>query len=248
MDTRFSLNSFTGLAVILAFTAFSLSSSLAEPPEDNFALLRKTMVERDLVRRGIKDPRVLGAMARVERHLFVPDGLELLAYTDRPLPIGGDQTISQPYVVALMTELLNLTGEEKVLEIGTGSGYQAAILSVLAREVYTIEILPSLAEDAKARLERLGYRNVQVKTGDGFFGWEEKGPFDAILVTASADQIPAPLWKQLQEGGRLIMPLGESHKPQRLVRVTKIKGKRHEETITGVIFVPMTGEARKAVP
>jgi len=205
-------------------------------------------VERDFRGHGIKDPRVLEVMSLVPRHLFVSERYRSQAYQDRPLPIGEGQTISQPYVVALMTELLKLKGNERVLEVGTGSGYQAAVLSHLAREVYSIEIIPSLAAKAEERLLRLGYGNVQVKTGDGFFGWEEKGPFDAIVVTASAEKIPDPLWNQLQEGGRLVMPLGETHKAQRLVRATKIKGKRHVETITGVIFVPMTGEVREGSP
>ncbi len=220
----------------------------AQEAQDAFTGPRQRMVERDLRGRGIKDPRVLEAMSLVPRHLFVPRRHQSQAYQDRPVPIGKGQTISQPYVVALMTELLKLEGNERVLEVGTGSGYQAAVLSQLAREVYTIEIIPSLAEGAKERLKRLGYSNVQVKTGDGFFGWEEKGPYDGIVVTASAKKIPDPLWNQLQEGGRLMMPLGEIHKTQRLVRATKIKGKRHVETITGVIFVPMTGEVRKGSP
>jgi len=220
----------------------------AQEVQDAFAEPRKRMVERDLRGRGIKDPRVLEAMYLVPRHLFVPRRHRSQAYQDRPVPIGKGQTISQPYVVALMTELLKLEGNERVLEVGTGSGYQAAVLSQLAREVYTIEIIPSLAAKAEERLLRLGYGNVQVKTGDGFFGWEEKGPFDAIVVTASTEKIPDPLWKQLQRGGRLVMPLGETHKTQRLVRATKIKGKRHVETITGVIFVPMTGEVGEGSP
>ena len=220
----------------------------AQEAQDAFAEPRKRMVERDLRGRGIKDPRVLEAMYLVPRHLFVPRRHRSQAYQDRPVPIGKGQTISQPYVVALMTELLKLEGNERVLEVGTGSGYQAAVLSQLAREVYTIEIIPSLAAKAEERLLRLGYGNVQVKTGDGFFGWEEKGPFDAIVVTASTEKIPDPLWNQLQRGGRLVMPLGETHKTQRLVRATKIKGKRHVETITGVIFVPMTGEVGKGSP
>ncbi len=220
----------------------------AQEAQDAFAEPRKRMVERDLRGRGIKDPRVLEAMYLVPRHLFVPRRHRSQAYQDRPVPIGKGQTISQPYVVALMTELLTLKGNERVLEVGTGSGYQAAVLSQLAREVYTIEIIPSLAAKAEERLLRLGYGNVQVKTGDGFFGWEEKGPFDAIVVTASTEKIPDPLWNQLQRGGRLVMPLGETHKTQRLVRATKIKGKRHVETITGVIFVPMTGEVREGSP
>jgi protein-L-isoaspartate(D-aspartate) O-methyltransferase len=147
-----------------------------------------------------------------------------------------------------MTELLELSGHEKVLEIGTGSGYQAAVLSHLAREVYTIEIIPSLAESAKETLSRLGYRNISVRTGDGFFGWEEKAPFDAVLVTAAAAQIPPKLWAQIREGGRLIMPLGNPHEVQQLVRATKIKGEPHIETITGVLFVPMTGAVQDTLP
>ncbi|MFQ5903853.1 MAG: protein-L-isoaspartate(D-aspartate) O-methyltransferase, partial [Candidatus Binatia bacterium] len=203
------------------------------------------MVERDLRGRGIKDRRVLEAMALVPRHLFVPESQRPLAYQDRPLPIGQDQTISQPYIVALMTELLELKGNEKVLEVGTGSGYQAAVLSHIAREVYTIEIIPPLAERAKGTLARLGYNNVWVKVGDGFFGWEEKGPFEAILVTASAEKIPEPLWQQLREGGRLVMPLGGERRNQRLVRARKIAGRRHVENITGVLFVPMTGAVQE---
>ena len=220
----------------------------AQEAQDAFAEPRKRMVKTNLSGRGIKDLRVLEVMSRVPRHLFVPRSHQSLAYKDHPLPIGEGQTISQPYVVALMSELLMLKGTERVLEVGTGSGYQAAVLSRLARQVYTIEIIPSLAKGAKERLERLGYSNVQVKIGDGFFGWKDKGPYDGIVVTASAKEIPAPLWSQLQEGGRLVMPLGETSKPQRLVRVTKIKGKRQVETITGVIFVPMTGEVQQGSP
>ena len=203
------------------------------------------MVERDLSARGIKDPRVLETMRLVPRHLFVPATHRADAYQDRPLPIGEGQTISQPYVVALMSELLELQGSEKVLEVGTGSGYQAAVLSHLAKEVYTIEILPSLAQRAEETLARLGYGNVWVKTGDGFYGWEEKGPFDAILITASAERIPDPLWRQLREEGRLLMPLGEERRSQRLVRVRKIAGKQRIESITEVVFVPMTGAVQR---
>jgi protein-L-isoaspartate(D-aspartate) O-methyltransferase len=205
------------------------------------------MVEKDLRRRGIKDPRVLEAMALVPRHLFVAERHRTSAYQDRPLPIGDDQTISQPYVVALMTELLELKGGERVLEVGTGSGYQAAVLGHLAREVYTIEIIASLADRAKQTLARLGYSNIWVKSGDGFFGWEEKGPFDAILVTASAKEIPEPLWHQLGEEGRMVMPLGGERRSQRLVRIRKIAGRQHVEDITGVIFVPMTGAVQRGV-
>jgi protein-L-isoaspartate(D-aspartate) O-methyltransferase len=206
-----------------------------------FSQSRRTMIEKDLRGRGIEDPRVLKAMEQVPRHLFVPESQRALAYQDRALPIGENQTISQPYIVALMTELLELKESEIVLEIGTGSGYQAAVLSLLAREVYTIEIVPPLAKRARERLARLGYHNVWTKTGDGFFGWEEKGPFDAILITASAEKIPDALWSQLREEGRLIMPLGAEGQHQRLVRVKKKRGKPYIEDVTGVIFVPMTG-------
>jgi protein-L-isoaspartate(D-aspartate) O-methyltransferase len=203
------------------------------------------MVERDLAARGIKDRKVLDAMGLVPRHLFVRTTDLGAAYEDRPLPIGEGQTISQPYVVALMSELLELKEGERLLEIGAGSGYQAAVLSLLAKEVYTIEIIPSLAERAKATLSRLGYDNVQVKTGDGFYGWEEKGPFDAILLTAAAEKIPEPLWRQLREEGRLVMPMGKERQTQKLVRVKKIAGQQRVERITEVVFVPMTGEVRK---
>ena len=203
------------------------------------------MVARDLSGRGIKSERVLEAMRLVPRHRFVPQEQRSAAYQDRPLPIGDGQTISQPYVVALMSELLDLRGGEKVLEIGAGSGYQAAVLSLLAAEVYTIEIIPALAARAKETLARLGYRNVSVTAGDGFFGWEEKGPFDAILITAAAEKIPEPLWDQLREQGLLVMPLGEPRREQRLVRVRKVGGKQQVENVTAVVFVPMTGAVER---
>jgi protein-L-isoaspartate(D-aspartate) O-methyltransferase len=234
-----------------AFLLFPLFTSwlgawdlFGAPSEADFTRRRLEMVEQDLRGRGIKDQRVLDAMSIIPRHLFVDENQSQLAYSDAPRPIGAGQTISQPYIVALMTELLELKGNEKTLEIGTGSGYQAAVLSLLAREVYTIEIIPSLAEKAKETLTRLGYRNIWFRTGDGFFGWEEKAPFDAVLVTAAAEKIPARLWAQLREGGRLIMPLGSPRATQKLVRVTKIGGKHHVEEVTGVLFVPMTGAAQ----
>jgi len=203
------------------------------------------MIERDLVSRGIQDRRVLEAMGSIERELFVPEKLRSLAYEDRPLSIGEGQTISQPYIVAFMTELLGLKGTERVLEIGTGSGYQTAVLGKLAAEVYSIEIIPKLSDRAKILLVQLGFDNVHLKVGDGFFGWEEQSPFDAILVTAAAPKIPEPLWRQLREGGRLIMPLGAERQAQTLVRVTKSDGKQVVETITGVVFVPLTGAIRQ---
>lgn len=220
--------------------------SLERERHDPFATARRTMIDRDLRGRGIKDPRVLAAMEAVPRQLFVPENLRRFAYEDRPLPIGEDQTISQPYVVAYMSELLELRGHEKVLEIGTGSGYQAAVLARLAAEVYSIEIIPSLSERAKRVIDQLGFKNVYLKVGDGFFGWEEKAPFDAILLTAAAPKVPERLWRQLREGGRIIMPRGEPWQPQRLVRVRKVAGKEVVEELKGVLFVPMTGEIQKA--
>ena len=236
------------LAVLLSFiitTFASANSAQVETERDRLARARRAMIERDLVGRGIKDTRVLGVMGSLERELFVPDRLRAHAYEDRPLPIGAGQTISQPYMVALMTELLGLKGSERVLEIGTGSGYQTAVLGKLAAEVYSIEIVPTLSERAKALLEQLGLDNVRLKVGDGFFGWEEHGPYDAILVTASAPKIPEPLWQQLREGGRLIMPLGQERQTQRLVRAAKVDGKQVLENIGGVVFVPLTGAIRQ---
>ena len=235
------------LLLLLLFFSFPpvLLSLGGENEEEAFARSRREMIERDLRSRGIKDPRVIESMSIVPRHLFVPEKYRPSAYQDRPLPIGEDQTISQPYVVALMTELLELQGDEKVLEVGTGSGYQAAVLSRLAKEVYTIEIIPVLAKRAKEILARLGYRNVWVKAGDGFFGWEEKGPFDAIMITASVEKVPPRLREQLREGGRLVMPLGNQRRVQNLVRLRKIGGRDQVENITGVLFVPMTGAIQK---
>src|SRR5262245_26936813 len=203
------------------------------------------MIERDLKPRGIKDARVLAAIEVVPRHLFVPDDQKKAAYEDRPLPIGSGQTISQPYIVAHMSELLGLRGGEKVLEIGTGSGYQAAVLARLAAAVYSIEIIPWLGEQAQTRLKQLGFDNVQIKIGDGFFGWEEKAPFDVILFTAAAPEIPAPLWHQLREGGQIILPRGDPGQTQRLTRVRKVGGKQLIEPMNEVIFVPLTGAVEK---
>jgi len=222
-----------------------LPVAAAQISEADFARSRDEMVERDLSGRGIKSERVLEAMRLVPRHRFVPEEQRGAAYQDRPLPIGDGQTISQPYVVALMSELLDLKGGEKVLEIGTGSGYQAAVLSRLAAQVYTIEIISSLAARAQETLTRLDYRNISVKAGDGFFGWEEKGPFDAILITAAAEKIPQSLWRQLREEGRLVMPLGEPRRNQQLIRVRKVGGKQQIENVTAVLFVPMTGAVER---
>lgn len=236
------------LATLLSFLVPTLvfgNAAQVERERDQLLFARRGMIERDLVGRGIRDTRILEVMGSLERELFVPDKLRSLAYEDRPLPIGAGQTISQPYIVALMTELLGLKGSERVLEVGTGSGYQTAVLGKLAAEVYSIEIIPTLSQRAKALLERLGLDNVHLRVGDGFFGWEERGPYEAILVTASAPKIPEPLWQQLRESGRLIMPLGNDRQTQRLVRVTKVDGKQVIENISGVVFVPLTGAIQK---
>ena len=226
------------------FIFFLLSLFLfSQLQSQDWERLRREMVEKQIIARGVKDPRVIQAMLKVERHLFVPPPYRHLAYTDQPLPIGEGQTISQPYIVALMTELLELKGDEKVLEIGTGSGYQAAILAELAQEVYTIEIIPKLAVSARKRLEKLGYKNIKVKCGDGYMGWEEYAPFDAIIVTCAPDHIPKPLLEQLKEGGRMVIPVGEYY--QELILVRKKEGKIIKRSIIPVRFVPMTGEGVK---
>jgi protein-L-isoaspartate(D-aspartate) O-methyltransferase len=212
----------------------------------SFAEQRNRMVERDLKKRGISDPAVLRAMLKVPRHEFVEDDQRNIAYADRALPIKENQTISQPYIVALMTESARLKPTDKVLEIGTGSAYQAAVLAEVVGEVYTIEIVKTLAQDAADRLARLGYDNVSARYGDGYQGWESAGPFDAILITAATPKIPRPLVDQLKTGGRMVLPLGDLRMSQNLIVLTKTKdGKLHKEFITGVVFVPMTGEVRR---
>ena len=204
---------------------------------------REWMVKTQIESRGVKDPLVLKAMRQVPRHLFVPKTYQEEAYADEPLPIGEGQTISQPYIVALMTELLGLKGEEKVLEIGTGSGYQAAILAEIAKEVYSIEIICLLAEKAESTLKELEYKNITVKCGDGYQGWKEHSLFDGIIVTAAPDHIPQPLVDQLKIGGRLVIPVGELF--QELILVTKTEKGIKKENVIPVRFVPMTGEAEK---
>jgi len=209
----------------------------------DFKAMREKMVESQIKSRGVRDPRVLSAMLKVERHLFVPKEFRNSAYSDQPLPIGEGQTISQPYIVALMTELLELKGGERVLEVGTGSGYQAAILAELAAEVYTIEIVEKLASSAKNVLLESGYQNIKVKAGDGYLGWPEAAPFDAIIVTCAPDHIPEPLLDQLKEKGRMVVPVGTYS--QELKKIVKKSGKIETTDITPVIFVPMTGEGIK---
>jgi protein-L-isoaspartate(D-aspartate) O-methyltransferase len=209
----------------------------------DFKAMREKMVETQIKARGVKDPRVLSALLKVERHRFVPEEYLNSAYSDQPLPIGEGQTISQPYIVALMTELLELKGDEKVLEVGTGSGYQAAILGELAKEVYTIEIIESLASVAKNRLSELDYQNIKVKAGDGYLGWPEVAPFDAIIITCAPDHIPKPLIEQLKEGGRMVVPVGAY--AQELKKIVKRSGKIETTDVIPVVFVPMTGEGVK---
>lgn len=209
--------------------------------KDIYRVAREKMVETQIKARGIKDERVLKAMLKVPRHLFVPSSLRDQAYGDFPLPIGEGQTISQPYIVALMTEALELKGKERVLEIGTGSGYQTAILAELSTWVYTIERYSTLQEKAKALLFELGYKNISFKVGDGTLGWPEASPFDAIIVTAGAPQIPPPLIEQLAEGGRIVIPVGDEFS-QMLIKGIKKGGNLHTKTLEPVRFVKLIGE------
>jgi protein-L-isoaspartate(D-aspartate) O-methyltransferase len=209
--------------------------------EQSLKKIREDMVRDQLVSRGISDKLVLDAMRKVHRHKFLPKGMEASAYDDSALPIGDGQTISQPYMVAIMTEKLGLSGGEKVLEIGTGSGYQSAVLAEIAKEVYSIEFVPSLAERSKKKLEDLGYKNITVTSGDGTLGLPEKAPFDGIIVTAGAPSIPKPLTDQLSDGGRLVIPVGDAFS-QTLTIVTKRGGKLEIEESIGCVFVPLVGK------
>jgi protein-L-isoaspartate(D-aspartate) O-methyltransferase len=218
---------------------------IADVISDNptFKAAREKLVEKDIAGQGIADPKVLAAMRSVPRHCFVPKRLASKAYADTALPIGSSQTISQPYVVALMTESLKLNGNHRVLEIGTGSGYQAAVLAKIVKEVYSIEIKEKLHRESSRLLNDMGFTNVKTRHGDGYFGWQEAAPFDAIMITAAINHIPPPLLKQLTEGGRLILPLGNPFSYQNLTLVTKTGGNYVTRQITGVLFVPMTGHA-----
>lgn len=221
----------------------SAVASLSDWPRPRFderAADRRRMVATQM--RDIESERVLAAMRAVPRHLFVPDHLRRVAYADRPLPIGEGQTISQPYIVAYMTEKLRLEPDDRVLEIGTGSGYQAAVLNEFTPHVYTVEILESLGESAARRLAELGYETVETKIADGYYGWEQAAPFDAIIVTAAAGHVPPPLVKQLAPGGRMIVPVGGTYEVQRLILVRKDAGGEVEhESLIPVRFVPLVG-------
>ncbi len=211
--------------------------------DDVFAAARRLMVRTQLAARDIADTSVLQTMAEIPRHEFVPPNLKDMAYQDRPLPIGEGQTISQPYIVAYMTQALDLQAGDRVLVIGTGSGYQAAVLARLVEHVYTIEIIPSLGDSARQLLQRQGHDNVTVRVGDGYVGWPSEAPFDAIMVTAAPDHVPPALVDQLAEGGRLVLPVGDHY--QELLRLTKREGEIHTESLLPVRFVPMTGQAQK---
>ena len=227
--------------ILIAFAAYA--DRVSDGPAAQNA--RQQMVKKTIKDRGISDVRVLAAMQTVPRHRFVPDKLKSVAYDDRPLPIGEGQTISQPYVVALMTEILALSRAQRVLEIGTGSGYQAAVLGEISDFVHSIEIKQKLYKRASNTLKLLGYNKIKTRHSDGYFGWPEAAPFDAIMITAAIDHIPPPLIKQLKDGGRLTLPLGNPFSYQNLVLVTKKSDDLMVQQITGVLFVPMTGHALK---
>ena len=221
--------------VSLSFLFVSICAS-----QDNYEKSHKDMVVNQIKKRGVKDPATLKALQKVKRHLFVPEKYQRQAYEDGPLPIGFGQTISQPYMVAYMTEVIRPKPHFKVLEVGTGSGYQAAVLAEIVDEVYTIEIIKELGDAANKRLKELGYQNIFVKIDDGYHGWEEKGPFDAIIVTAAAEFIPPPLIEQLKEGGKMVIPIGTPFQVQRLMLVEKKNGKVKTKSLFPVMFVPFT--------
>jgi len=233
----------TGTPTELTATSPAESPTSPIPTESNsFTEARKNMVENQIVERGVSDPAVLDAMRTVPRHRFVTDEYLEQAYDDHPLPIGFGQTISQPYIVALMSETLQVESGEKVLEVGTGSGYQAAVLAEMGLEVYTVEIIPELAERASQVLQDLGYTKVYVLAADGYFGWEEHAPYDAIIVTAAPDHLPQPLANQLKEGGRLVIPIGPIGAVQTLWLFENIDGELEASNLGAVRFVPLTGE------
>ena len=236
------LLAFSFLALLIGCIEQGQKAVSTKQEKDEYAPQRGSMVSQQIAARGISDELVLKAMGKVRRHEFVPDNMKAYAYEDRPLPIGEDQTISQPYIVALMTETLDLKGNEKILEIGTGSGYQAAILGEIVAEVYTIEIVESLAKTAEERLRGLGYENITVRFGDGYKGWEEHAPFDGVIVTCAPDHVPQPLVDQLKIGGRMVIPVGDQF--QELVLLVKTEDGMERKSVAPVRFVPMTGEAQ----
>jgi protein-L-isoaspartate(D-aspartate) O-methyltransferase len=225
--------------VIFAVLILSILTGNSMLPQiDKYYSLRERMVKEQIIKRGISDKATLSAMKKVPRHLFVPADIKDEAYDDNPLSIGYGQTISQPYIVAFMTEVSRPSPKKKVLEIGTGSGYQAAILAEITDTVYTIEIIPELAKEASDRFKKLGYKNIITRYGDGYKGWPEHSPFDIIIVTAAAEKIPQPLLDQLAENGRLVIPVGEPYAVQELILVVKKNGKTENKRLTFVRFVP----------
>ena len=236
---------FTVLTLALNLLPFLFLTASSKSEDDDHTEIEKRwqMVENQIISRGIQDSKLIQAMIKLPRHRFIPENLREYAYGDNPIPIGMEQTISQPYIVALMTEVLKLKEGEKVLEVGTGSGYQTAILAEMGCEVYTIEILEGLVEKARKVLESLGYKNIHYKVGDGYSGWAEHAPYDAIIVTAAPDHIPQPLIEQLRVNGRMVIPVGDQY--QELILIKKREKGVEMKTVTPVRFVPMTGEAQK---
>jgi protein-L-isoaspartate(D-aspartate) O-methyltransferase len=243
MKTARPTNRLAALTWVIA-TVAACDGAVAErqPSKPDWTAARMQMVDDQIAARDIRDPRVLEAMRRVPRHEFVPEAMRGNAYLDSPLPIGHDQTISQPYIVAYMTEALELDATDRVLEIGTGSGYQAAVLGELANEVYTIEIVAPLAERARQTLENLGYKNVHIRTGNGYLGWPEQAPFDRVMVTAAPDAVPPALIEQLKVGGLMAIPVGVGDQELRILRRTA-RGLELLRTLP-VRFVPMTGKPK----
>lgn len=237
------IKTFLAAAFVILTSSFICADIVSDSP--GFKKARNHLIQTTIKNRGISDLGVIAAMQAVPRHRFVPPKLLPAAYADRPLPIGEGQTISQPYVVALMTEVLQLSKGQRVLEIGTGSGYQAAVLGQITPSVYSVEIKEKLYKKSSNTLKLLGYNTINTRQGDGYFGWPEAAPFDAIMITAAVDHIPPPLLKQLKDGGRLVLPLGNPFSYQNLVLVTKQGDDLIVKQITGVLFVPMTGYALK---
>ncbi len=223
--------------ITLLYAAIILPALLLS---QDYVRLRNSMIRNQITARGIEDRSTIDAMRKVPRHLFVPENIIDRAYDDSPLPIGYGQTISQPYIVAYMTSVLNLKPNHRVLEIGAGSGYQAAVLAEIVEQVYTIEIVPQLGSEAKKRVEELGYKNIEVITADGYYGLPQEGPFDAIVVTAAAEYIPPPLIEQLKDGGRMIIPVGSQFMVQTLILVEKKRGEISTKNLMAVRFVPFT--------
>jgi protein-L-isoaspartate(D-aspartate) O-methyltransferase len=243
-SNTFIISLTVSVTIIILFILSTCPYAVAEKSDDTEYVNQRTgMVKNQIIERGVKDRNVIGAMMSVPRHKFVPDTYADRAYDDNPLPIGYGQTISQPYIVAYMTEILNLNKTSTVLEIGTGSGYQAAILSPIVRQVYSIEIIPALANSAAVRLNKLGYNNVEVGIGDGYYGWKKYAPFDAIIVTAAAGHIPPPLMEQLKNNGRMVIPVGGSFLVQNLILINKdMAGNITTRNLIPVRFVPLTGK------